>query len=85
MLPDFQVTLQTLLGNQLQADGSQRKVVLTGRVYLTPHGLQAENGISENFKDPDCALMHYALEHYVFWRTHYSALVCLARIFLLSV
>lgn len=45
MLPDFQVTLQTLLGNQLQADGSQRKVVLTGRVYLTPHGLQAENGI----------------------------------------
>lgn len=74
MLPDFQVTLQTLLGNQLQADGSQRKVVLTGRVYLTPHGLQAENGIRENFKDPDCALMHYALEHYVFWRTHYPAL-----------
>lgn len=70
----FSVRLQVILGNQRQADGSQRKIVLRGRVHLSKHGLEAENGIQEHFSDPDCALMHYALEHYDFWRERYPAL-----------
>lgn len=74
MVPDFKVILHSILGNQRQADGSQRKVALSGSVYLKAHGLEAENGIQEHFADPDCALMHYAREHYDFWRERYPAL-----------
>ncbi|ELW9441690.1 MOSC domain-containing protein [Pluralibacter gergoviae] len=70
---DEPVILQTILGNVLQADGSQQKVALTGRVYLGTHGLETESGIKEHFSDTDCALMHYAREHYDFWRERYPA------------
>lgn len=67
------VVLQTILGNVRQADGSQQKVALSGRVYLGTHGLEAECGVKEHFSDADCALMHYAREHYDFWRERYPA------------
>ncbi|WP_313083424.1 MOSC domain-containing protein [Atlantibacter sp.] len=66
-------TLVSILANQLQPDGSMRKVALQGPVSLHANGLRAENGISENYPDTDCALMQYAREHYDFWRGHYPA------------
>lgn len=74
MMTDVNVVLRTILGNQRQADGSLRKVTLSGRVYLSAHGLEADNGVQEHFEDPDCALMHYAREHYEFWRERYPVL-----------
>ncbi|WEF29877.1 MOSC domain-containing protein [Klebsiella aerogenes] len=74
MNANLSVRLKAILGNRRQADGTQRKTTLHGRVRLETHGLEAENGIQEHFPDPDCALMHYALEHYDFWRERYPAL-----------
>lgn len=65
------VILQTILGNQCAADGIEHKVALNGKVYLNAHGLESDSGIKEYFADPDCALMHYAGEHYDFWRQRY--------------
>lgn len=73
-MTDVNVVLRSILGNQRQADGSLRKVALSGSVYLNAHGLEADNGVQEHFEDPDCALMHYAREHYEFWRERYPAL-----------
>ena len=73
MIVDFKVILHTILGNQRRTDGSVHKVPLSGSVYFNTHGLEAENGIREYFQDPDCALMHYAREHYDFWRERYPA------------
>ncbi|MGE0970132.1 MOSC domain-containing protein [Klebsiella sp. WOUb02] len=74
MIADFPVMLRSILGNRRQADGSLCKTALSGRVFLNTHGLQAENGVEEHFADPDCALMHYAREHYDYWRERYPAL-----------
>ena len=67
-------TLAAILGNQQQPDGTQRKVMLDGPVFLHANGLRAENGIEEHYPDTDCALMQYAQEHYAFWRQRYPML-----------
>lgn len=67
-------TLAAILGNQQQPDGTQRKVMLDGPVFLHANGLRAENGIEEHYPDSDCALMQYAQEHYAFWRQRYPML-----------
>lgn len=72
------VRLQAIWGNQRLADGTNHKTQLRGRVFLATQGLEAENGIQEYFSDPDCALMHYALEHYDFWRERYPMLTAQA-------
>lgn len=64
-------TLETILCNQYQADGTKLKRPANGRVYVGMHGLETEDGQKEYFDDPDCAVMNYALEHYDFWRKHY--------------
>lgn len=66
-------TLDVILCNQRQADGTQLKKPANGRVYVGTHGIETEAGHQEHFDDPECAIMNYALEHYDFWRSHYPA------------
>ncbi len=63
--------LLSLHGNVNLPEGGTQKVALTGNVYITANGLEADNGIKEYYQDTECALLHYAQEHYAFWHEHY--------------
>lgn len=72
MQPDYK--LLSLHGNVTLPAGGTQKVVLTDSIYITAHGLEADNGIKEYYQDTECALLHYAQEHYVFWHEQYPNL-----------
>lgn len=70
----LQATLQIILGTRYSSGNEKFRLPIKSRVYLGKHGLESEDGVREFYDDTDCALMHYASEHYDFWRRYYPAL-----------
>ncbi|WP_191091511.1 MOSC domain-containing protein [Affinibrenneria salicis] len=70
-------SLKAILCNTLSyADQSlppvkQKRSAPAARIHLD--GLECDNGDREQYDDPDNALMHYAWEHYAFWRERFPA------------
>lgn len=64
-------TLSRILCNAKPTTTPHDKKVFTERAWIHSHGLETEQGDKTYYPDPDCALLHYAWEHYAFWRDKY--------------
>lgn len=67
-----QVAIKQLLCNHVVADdqGLSHKVKrpIEGRAFIGFHGIVSPNGDKEYFEDADNAILHYAFDHYAYWR-----------------